>query len=457
MKQWIAPVAVAALVTSALSGAAAPVDDYRSHLYAGDLAQAATQAHAWVASAPESGAARFALGTAQFLSAVENLGHGLYRHGLRSQYDMNQFGGLTGAPFLRLPVPDNPAPQPVSYAALNGLLIRFADDLAVAEATLAQVGSAPYQLSLDLGQIGFDFDRDGASTAQEALLSVFRATAGRVEVPEEFMVDLDESDAPWLQGYCHLLMAMANFPAAHDWSNAFDHTFHAVFPQTDLPSSDLFHEVQTVLSELEKFRNERGVLPQFPARPRDMPWDDWMNSPEYQRYQAFSRMQDALEYGMIADWIAFVHLFNWPVTDPDRMASVRVHLLDMVRLSRENWRRIRAETDDSREWVPGPHQSGILPRMRVDDTRVKGWMMFLDEFESILTGDKLIPHWRFATRGINLKRMFEDPRPFDPVLIAQGSAVIPYLDSGETITGDRVAEIFDLFEGGFFAYFVFFN
>lgn len=146
-----------------------------------------------------------------------------------------------------------------------------------------------------------------------------------------------------------------------------------------------------------------------------------------------------------------------PVEEPDRMRSGRAHLLKMIALSRENRARIGAETDDKRESVPGPAQTGIFERMRVNEGTVANWHMFLDEFEAILEGRRLIKHWRFATRGVNLRRMFEEPRRFDPVMIAQGSAVLPYLEKGDLVTGEFAGDMFDLFEGGFLAYFIWFN
>jgi hypothetical protein len=160
----------------------------------------------------------------------------------------------------------------------------------------------------------------------------------------------------------------------------------------------------------------------------------------------------------IADLVAFVHLMRWPVAEPARMASAREHLLSMVALSRENWRRILAETDDNREWVPGPRQTVLFDNVRITDDTVAGWQMFLDAFEAVLEGERLLPHWRIAEgRGINLRRMFDEPRTFDPWLIAQGSAILPYLEDGETVSPDTAFTILMLTEGGLLGYFLWFN
>ena len=56
----------------------------------------------------------------------------------------------------------------------------------------------------------------------------------------------------------------------------------------------------------------------------------------------------------------------------------------------------------------------------------------LDELEAILQGEKLAPFWRDAGgKGVNIKRMFTEPRTFDLVLWVQGTAAGPYLEEGK--------------------------
>jgi len=466
MSARTAIIAGLALAFAAVSGPARAdfVSDYQAYLGKGQTEAAAAHAGARLSEMPGDAQAQFALGTAQFLLAVEHLGQGLHRYGLRSEYDAS-LGGLSGLPFLRLPVPANPEPQQVTYEGLRAVLSRFVEDLSVAEATLAAIPDAPVDLPLDLSLIRLDLNGDGTGADEERLLRLFAAVSGgRGAGLGTLAVDFDESDVPWLQAYCHLLMAMAEFPLAHDWEAAFDATFHNLFPDSELPSSEIAAEVAQLRKQLG---GQRPPYPTAPEKPKDMSYPDWwespeyqayLNSPEYQRYQEFRKAEEAMEIGAIADLIAFIHLFNWPVVEPDRMANVRTHFLSMVALSRESWRRIALETDNRKEWIPKPvDQTGVFARMRVTSERVEGWNLFLDEFEAVLTGERLIPHWRFLGRGVNLRRMFEEPRTFDPVLIAQGSAVLPYLEEGEMVTGDTVEEVSRLMGRGFFAYFVWFN
>ena len=94
--------------------------------------------------------------------------------------------------------------------------------------------------------------------------------------------------------------------------------------------------------------------------------------------------------------------------------------------------------------------------MPVTQGRVDGWLLFLDEFEALLQGRKVLPHWRLD-KGINLRRVFLEPTTFDAILWVQGSAAIPYLEDGEPSTDETWEKIFDLFRGDFFSYAIWFN
>jgi hypothetical protein len=83
-------------------------------------------------------------------------------------------------------------------------------------------------------------------------------------------------------------------------------------------------------------------------------------------------------------------------------------------------------------------------------------MKMLDEFDALLAGEKLIPHWRFEG-GINLRRFFLEPRTFDIVLLVQGSAAIPYIEQGELTTQDTWNDITRAFGRNFLSYAVWFN
>ena len=349
----------------------------------------------------------------QFLQAVERLGQDLHRFGLASSFRPPYGAGLSGLPILRLPIPPNRNPEPVTYQALRDVLQDFVDGLRAADATLEPIAERDVDLPLNIARIHLDLNADGLASDDEGLwrmLEVVMEFRGvSKEAADRFLTDFDRSDVPWLRAYCHLLMAIAEFPLAHDWQAAFEQTFHGLFPRSELPNSALVAKT----SATARFSN-------------------------------------------VADFIAFLHLAHWPVVEPERMSRVLQHLEAMVRLSRETWKRVQAETDDRGEWIPNPRQSGVLPRMMITQDRIEGWRLFLDEFEALLQGRKLVPHWRFD-QGLNLRRIFTEPTTFDPVLLIQGSAALPYLEDGEAVSWQTWNQISRLFAGRFFRYFVWLN
>jgi hypothetical protein len=456
-KVFCAIVLAALLTVWTGSGSASSelVGSIQQHLYAGKTAEAEAVARGRLTDAPNDDQARFALGAVQFLRAVEHLGQAFHRYGLKSSYS-DDTTGLLGLPFLRLPIPENPAPEKVTYEALREVLNALVVDLGTAEQTLGSLKNQTIDLPLNIGLIRLDLDADGAASDEEALWRIFVRVADATWLNEQeaakLLTDFDGSDVPWLRAYCHLLMAIAEFPLAHDWSDAFEATFHGLFPKLGTPLAALFQKDVEWLAKQAKLGAPLSPKPGEDIQnyyERRRLWIQKLKPEEEQRYR---RVQD----GAIADLIAFVHLQHWPVIEPQRMRSVLTHFETMVRLSRENWRRILAETDDRNEWIPNPKQTGVLPRMRVTEDRVAGWQRFLDEFEALLQGKKLLPHYRFD-KGINLRRVFTEPRTFDIVLMIQGTAAVPYLEDGELTTQETWSQITDVFGGDFFRYFIWFN
>ena len=240
--RWISNWFVAMLVSATFGGNALAASDLvekvQTHLYAGQTAQAATVAEVRLGEAPEDDQARFALGAVQFLQAVEHLGQALHRYGLGTDaYDPGF--GLMALPILRFPVPKNPDPEELTYDAFRGVLDAFVTDLQTAEATLGKIKDQQIDLPLNIGLIRLDLNGDGHGSDDEALWLIFRVVAGArwldEEAAEMLLIDFDGSDAPWLQAYCHLLMAIAEFPLAYDWQETFEVTFQNLFPMPSSP------------------------------------------------------------------------------------------------------------------------------------------------------------------------------------------------------------------------------
>jgi hypothetical protein len=379
---------------------------------------------AHLARNPGDDQARFGLGLLQFLRAVERLGQSLHRHG--GLADAGRSARIV--PLLRLPVPANPTPAETTYADVRGMIEAFVTDLAAAEKTLAAIRDPDVSLPLRFGFVRLDLDGDGKAGEAEALWRLHAAMTGqpRAEyhggkywIPTDaeqrgaaqgLLLRLDRGDVFWLQGYCHLLSAIGECALAHNMESSFG-----------------------------------DMAPYFFARPRGR----------------------ALPAAMFVDsdtWFAgYADLFAsvskpWPVVEPHRMRSALAHLEEVVRLSRETWRVIEAETDDAGEWIPNANQTGTFPDTQVTAEMIAGWKEFLDEAERILAGRRLVPHWRLEKgRGVNLRRVFLEPRPVDVVRWFQGAAAVPYVEEGACSSPDTWWRLQQTFRGNFIGFAIWFN
>lgn len=381
------------------------------HLTGGTLAAGDEALEARLAADPSDRDAHLGLGLIRFARAVETLGQSFYRHGLRTPRNLP-------IPFLRMPLPVNPDPQPISYEQARAIYVRFLADLAAVETHLARQPAGDAKVRVDIAAIQIDFNANGRADPDERLSNVLQALMmmqGRRGGAEAFPVAFDTADAIWLRGYTHVLSALLQFVLAYDWQDTFNATAHLFF---------------------EGARNDRR-LQQGDASP-------------------ILGMGNGAE-SAIADTIAFLHLMRWRVVEPQRLMAARDHLKQVVVLSRANWAAIQAETDDELEWVPSPRQrNGAIQALTVTPERVTAWFQALDSFEAVLDGRKLVPHWRFA-QGIDLSRVFSEPRDFDLVLWGTGHAAIPYLRTGETLSRDEWQTWQRIFGGNFLGFAIWFN
>ncbi|CAN7573797.1 hypothetical protein [Mesorhizobium sp. LjNodule214] len=368
------------------------------------------------AAAASDPASAYAAGAGEFFTALEILAGGLHRHG----FDSPQSFML---PLMRLPVPDNPNPEPLTYEQFRAILTAFRDRLEKSAATLGSVpADADIGMVIDLGRLGIDLNEDGQIAPDESAVAIMAALSrGSVQdtAAPTLAFRFDRADGYWLRGYAEFLMAQADFWLAHDFKNTFDGSFHMLFPRAKLPLQDTL-----------------------------VPLDGGMNGSIFSSEWRF------------ADFISLVHLINWPVVEPERRQAARRHLIEMIRLSREDWKAIRAETDNDREWLPGPQQKGanLLTGLEVGEEQVQAWLAALTMAEDLLEGRTLLPHFRIADKGINMKRFFDEPKPFDLVLSITGPAIAPYLESGKILTGEEFDQIQRQFGGaGFLTFALWFN
>lgn len=376
-------------------------------LSAGKLAEAESSLAKILAEHPDDAEARYGLGTTRFLRAVERMSQSFYRYGLHDVLIIIQF-----------PIAVNPKPQPIRYADLRDVFQAMVDDLAKAESTLAPMGDGEVKLPLHLGRIRMDLNGDGMAGENERLWKVFVQIAGARDFAtpqqaEAFVVGFDRADVAWIRGYSHLLMALAEAYLAHDGEELFNFSAHFFFPKA-IPT------YPTIVATLD---GKSG----------------WGNDWEL-------------------DIIAMIHAIRLPVKEPARMQAALKHLEATIALSRETWKRILAEKDNDREWIPNPHQASSIPGGAVNGNIVEGWMTFLDEAEALLQGKKLVPFWRKAEkRGVNLRRVFTEPRTFDGVYWVQGTAALPYLENGEKTRPETWQRLQQLFGGRFIGFAFWFN
>jgi hypothetical protein len=384
------------------------------HLYGGTLEAGEKALRALVAGAPGDTEAQFALGGVLLARALERFGQSMHRHGLQAPRD-----GMM--PLFSLPLPQNATPEPLTYDAFRASLVRLVQDLDAAEAQLARVGDRPVKLTVDIARIRLDLDRNGVADASERLSSVVAALAWaarrraiRPPGEETLLVGFDLADTYWLRGYAHAMAISAEFFLAHDFRATFDATFQIFFPRADLPFT----------------RHLKERPPAMPGRP-------------------------SVDFDSIFDLVAFIHTMRWEVVEPQRIAGIHGRLKSIVALNRKTWAAVRAETDDDNEWLPGPHQKGVLD-MPVSAPMIDSWLAVLDEFEAVLDGRQLVPHPRFK-RGINVKRMLTEPRTFDFVLWFTGHAVVPYLEDGPIAEGRAWNNAQQVFRGQLMSYVLWFN
>lgn len=379
---------------------------------------------AHLARNPGDDQARLGLGVLQFLRGVERLGQALHRHGGLGDNARN----ARIVPLLRLPVPANPTPAETTYGDVRGMIEAFVADLAAAEKTLAAIRDPDVSLPLRFGLVRLDLDGDGKAGEAEALWRLHAALTGQPQgryiggefirptdaeqraAAEGLVLRLDRGDVFWLQGYCHLLSAIGEWALAHDMQSSFGDLASYLFAR---PRGQALPEAIFVDS------------------------DNWC--------------------APYADFFASVSK-PWPVVEPERMRSSLGHLEEVVRLSRETWRAIEAETDDAGEWIPNANQTGTFPDTQVTAEMIAGWKEFLDEAEAILAGRRLVPHWRLAKgRGVNLRRVFLEPRPLDLVRWVQGSAAVPYIEEGTCSAPDTWWRLQRTFRGNFIGFAIWFN
>ena len=403
------------LAAPANSVGAAPLAE--RYLLEGDLTGGEKAIQERLKAVPQDDEARFGLGMVQFLQSWEHLGTTLYKYGART--DRLSFGGFAGGQWSAIPgAPDaNPTPQRISHEAFREIIKTFVADINRAEGTLAEVKDANVKLPLAVGLIKVDlFGRKKPISAAMMLQSPEFGSLPPEQVAG-FVIAFDRGDAVWLRGYCHLLAAWGEVLLAVDTKEWLQRCGHLIFRDVETPHDFL----------------------------RDYGADEeniWGNG----------------NWRFISDAISWLHLsLRLPMQEPERMKTALAHLQSTLACSQEMWTHFQAETDDDREWIPNPKQSGVVG-VPVTQEMVDLWLETVEEAKLVLEGKKLIPFWRGkATRGVNLRRVFTEPSTFDLVLWVQGTAATPYLEEGELTRPETWRDINRAFGGQFLGFGLWFN
>ncbi|MBD2487279.1 hypothetical protein [Aulosira sp. FACHB-615] len=353
---------------------------------------------------------RFKLGVVQLMGATQRLTQSLYRYGVQQNFVTQFF------PILRLPVPINPKPEPVTYQDTRNVLQNLLNDLTQVKDTLEPIKDNQVKLPLRLGLTRLDINGDGKLVEDESFWKTFSLLTGipaSEKAAQNLAIAFDAGDVIWLRGYCNLLSAIAQIVLAYDESKLFDATAHLIFAQPKTPYPFLVEG-----------RSPSG----------------------------------SFDFDIITDIVAFVHLMNFPVAEPERLTTAMENLRTVTALSRQSWDLILAETDNDREWLPNPQQKGVIPNAVVTKPMIDEWLNFLNETDALLTGQKLVPLWRKReVRGINLNKVFTQPQTFDLVLWVQGTAPAPYLELGKLTDTNTWLRLLEVFRGQFFQFAAWFN
>ena len=327
---------------------------------------------------PTSDADRFSLAVLQSLQGLQQFADGAGKLGIKQSL------ASSGLPFFRVLPRQTSAPtEQATPEKIRALFQNLRDSLTKSNATLTKVGEGEFKVQVNLTQAHLE-NKDG-TPGMPLAESLGRIMGMRATDEKDLVVNFDSADAMWLKGYTHILLGMLDVFMAYDWRPVWNQSAHVLFTSPN-PLPPIAH---------------------FTITTQGGQFSEW------------------------ADLIAAIHELRLEVTDSDGLKKAVTEFRSAIVCSKICWKRIQAETDDDQEWLPNPKQTG--PRgSKVTQEEIDGWMTILAEVDSILTGKKLLPHWRIINgMGINVAKLVQSPPKFDLVLLIQGSALAPYIEGGD--------------------------
>ncbi|GLS88113.1 hypothetical protein GCM10010873_30870 [Cypionkella aquatica] len=348
---------------------------------------AATEARLAALETPTD-ADRFALAGTRFLGAVEAALQLRYAAGMTDRTGM--------LPFLRLPLPDNPTPAAFQPAMIADLFRQVDAKMQQARAPLAEIPqTSDFTLEVNFADLWFDINANQSRDAGEDALSTLGPMLlgwqwdSRDPATPAPVVKFDAADAAWLSAYTHLLQGLSQIVLAYD------------------PTEP----ITRIREARAKIESLGGSAPSF-----------------------FSGGSDGMDE---VDVIAIVIAALQQTPDAPRMAAAHQHLLAMIADNRRFWAAVTLETDNAAEWLPNDKQQSALGVTLPPGTGAT-WMAVLQDAEALLNGTKLAPYWRQeGGAGINIAKVFNEPRPADLAGWIQGWAAAPYLEQGTLVSGQN--------------------
>ncbi len=351
----------------------------------------------------------FVLGGVRFLGAVETALQTRYRTGLPQGMAV-----MSDIPVLRLPIPENPMPEPFDPVMVEALFAGLTQDMAGAINTLDQIGDADaVGVRLRTDDLWFDININGARDACEGALDVAgQALNGGFGAPlNGVTVRFDTADAAWLSAYAHLLSGVAETVLA-------------------------FHPAEAI-ARVTQGRAAMQALVPLEADPMD--------------YWSPAQMAQSV------DLAAMVIMAIEGQPDADRSRAALAHFQAMIADNRTFWTRVAGEADNDAEWIPNKNQTSALPIPFPADTG-GSWLAVLAELDGVLRGDVLIAHWMLGDgAGINLARLMQDPPPVDIAGYVQGTSLVPYMERGRLVSFDALRRFEDMVRGDAGLYMVILN
>ena len=348
---------------------------------------------------PADDAGRFSLGVLQLLQGLQTLSADSAVLGVK------QSQATRSLPFFRiLPRSTVDSAAEVTPGQVRALFKNFREAIRRANSTLSTVGTGEFKVQVNLSQIRLTningVQSDPLIETLGAILPM-RNAAG----DGELVVHFDSADAIWLKGYTHFIGGVLDVFLAYDWQPVWEQCAHR-----------LFHS------------------------PRPLP-----------AIARYAKDEEA-SFGEWADLIAALHEMRLEAIDPAGLRRALAEFRAGAQCSRICWDRVLAENDDDHEWLPSPKQTGP-GGSKVTQAEIDGWRVILAELDGLFTGKKLLPHWRLREgHGINLARLVENPPHFDLVLFAQGSALVPYVETGDVSDQARWRTLTAAFGSGFFRF-----